>query len=27
VYKRGDLARKWCPKGNDGWGRIFDVKK
>jgi hypothetical protein len=27
VYKRGDLARRWCPKGNDGWGRIFDVKK
>ena len=23
VYKRSDLARRWCPKGNDGWGRIF----
>jgi hypothetical protein len=27
VYKRGDLARRWCPKSNDGWGRIFEVKK
>jgi len=27
VYKRSDLARRWCPKGNDGWGRIFDAKK
>jgi hypothetical protein len=27
VYKRSELARRWCPKGNDGWGRIFDVKK
>jgi hypothetical protein len=28
VYKRSDLSRRWCPKGNDGWGRIFDpVKK
>jgi hypothetical protein len=27
VYKRSDLVRRWCPKGNDGWGRIFDVKK
>jgi hypothetical protein len=27
VYKRGDLARRWCPKGNDGWGRIFDAVK
>jgi hypothetical protein len=23
VYKRSDLSRRWCPKGNDGWGRIF----
>ena len=27
VYKRSDLSRRWCPKGNDGWGRIFYVKK
>jgi hypothetical protein len=28
VYKRSDLSRRWCPKGNDGWGRIFDpIKK
>jgi hypothetical protein len=27
VYKRSELARRWCPKGNDGYGRIFDVKK
>jgi hypothetical protein len=27
VYKRSDLVRRWCPKGNDGWGRIFDAKK
>jgi hypothetical protein len=27
VYKRSDLSRRWCPSGNDGWGRIFDVKK
>ena len=27
VYRRSDLARRWCPAGNDGWGRIFDVKK
>ncbi len=26
VYKRIDLSRRWCPAGNDGWGRIFDVK-
>ena len=25
VYKRSELARRWCPGGNDGWGRIFDV--
>lgn len=23
VYKRSDLSRRWCPNGNDGWGRIF----
>jgi hypothetical protein len=23
VYKKSDLSRRWCPKGNDGWGRIF----
>jgi hypothetical protein len=27
VYRRSELARRWCPAGNDGWGRIFDVKK
>ena len=27
VYKKSDLARRWCPKGNDGWGRIFEGKK
>ncbi len=27
VYKKSDLARRWCPAGNDGWGRIFDAKK
>jgi hypothetical protein len=28
VYKKSDLSRRWCPKGNDGWGRIFDpIKK
>ncbi len=23
VYKRSDLSRRWCPAGNDGWGRVF----
>ena len=23
VYKRSDLSRRWCPGGNDGWGRIL----
>jgi len=28
VYKRSELARRWCPDSNDGWGRIFEeVKK
>jgi len=27
VYKRSELARRWCPAGNDGWGRIFEAKK
>ena len=27
IYKRAELVRRWCPKGNDGWGRIFDAKK
>jgi hypothetical protein len=27
VYKKSELSRRWCPKGNDGWGRIFDAKK
>ena len=27
VYKKSELAKRWCPNGNDGWGRVFDVKK
>ena len=27
VYKRSELTRRWCPKGNDGWGRVFDAVK
>lgn len=27
VYKKSDLSRRWCPAGNDGWGRVFDEKK
>ncbi len=27
VYKRSVLARRWCPAGNDGYGRIFEAKK
>ncbi len=27
VYKKSELARRWCPGGRDGWGRIFDIKK
>lgn len=27
VYKKSELAARWCPSGNDGWGRLFDAKK
>ena len=27
IYKKSDLSARWCPGGNDGWGRTFDVKK
>ena len=27
IYKRSDLSARWCPNTEDGWGRIFDVKK
>ena len=27
IYKKSELSRRWCPSGNDGWGRIFDIKK
>ena len=27
VYTRSVLESRWCPAGNDGWGRIFDAKK
>jgi hypothetical protein len=27
VYKRSELSSRWCPGGNNGWGRIFEVKK
>lgn len=23
VYKASELRSRWCPKGNDGWGRVF----
>ena len=23
VYKKAELSRRWCPAGNDGWGRVF----
>jgi len=23
IYKKSDLSARWCPNGNDGWGRIF----
>lgn len=25
VYKRSELSRRWCPAGNDGWGRVFQA--
>ncbi len=25
VYRRSDLARRWCPGGKDGWGRVFQT--
>jgi len=25
IYKKSELKVRWCPNGNDGWGRIFDV--
>jgi hypothetical protein len=24
VYSKAMLKARWCPGGNDGWGRIFD---
>jgi uncharacterized protein YvpB len=24
VYSKTVLTKRWCPHGNDGWGRIFD---
>ena len=28
VYKKSELSKRWVPRGNDGWGRIFEpVKK
>jgi hypothetical protein len=26
VYKRTELAKRWCPSGKDGWGRIFSTE-
>jgi hypothetical protein len=26
-YSKAVLAKRWCPNGNDGWGRTFQVKK
>jgi hypothetical protein len=23
IYKKSELVARWCPNGNDGWGRIF----
>lgn len=23
IYSRHELSKRWCPKGTDGWGRIF----
>jgi len=25
VYKKSELARRWCPGGKDGWGRVFQT--
>jgi len=25
VYKKSELKARWCPAGNDGWGRIFEA--
>lgn len=25
LYKKSELKYRWCPKGNDGWGRIFEI--
>jgi hypothetical protein len=25
IYKREDLVKRWCPKGNTGWGGLFSV--
>lgn len=27
VYTKKVLESRWCPDGNNGWGRIFDAKK
>lgn len=24
IYKKSELRTRWCPKGTDGWGRIFE---
>jgi hypothetical protein len=24
IYTKAVLKHRWCPGGNDGWGRIFD---
>ena len=26
IYNKSDLSARWCPGGNNGWGRIFNVK-
>lgn len=26
-YSKAVLAHRWCPNGNDGWGRLFQAKK
>lgn len=25
VYKKSELKARWCPNGNDGWGRVFKM--